>query len=116
MRVDDLNELYNQCAVGLVLSLTNMSLLPLELLASGVIPVLNRGPNNDMVVQNSFIRYADPSPKALASAVLDELARPDLAARARQASASVAEMSWDLPGRAFVDILESAMREEPGRG
>ena len=39
MQITELNEIYNQCAVGLVLSLTNMSLLPLELLASGVIPV-----------------------------------------------------------------------------
>lgn len=110
MRVQDLNDLYNQCAVGLVLSLTNMSLLPLELLASGVIPVLNRGPNNDKVVQNEFIRYADPSPHALAEAVLEELARPDLPDYARRAAASVVDMGWDRPGRAFVDIIEEAMR------
>ena len=63
MRVADLNDLYNKCAVGLVLSLTNMSLLPMELLASGVIPVLNRGENNDKVVQSEFIRYAEPAPQ-----------------------------------------------------
>ena len=67
---------YNQCAVALVLSLTNMSLLPLELLSSGVIPVLNRGPNNDKVVQNPFIRYADPSPRALADALVEEMLPP----------------------------------------
>ncbi len=91
----DLNELYNQCAVGLVLSLTNMSLLPLELLASGMIPVLNRGPNNDKVVQNDFIRYADPSPHALASAVLEELDRPD---RADQTGAGPLPASRTCPG------------------
>lgn len=105
-----LNEIYNQCGVGLVLSLTNMSLLPLELLASGVIPVLNGGENNDKVVHNQFIRYAEPAPHALASAVLEELARPDLPGYAAKAAASVVDLSWDRPGREFVDIVVEAMR------
>jgi O-antigen biosynthesis protein len=110
MRITDLNDLYNQCAVGLVLSLTNMSLLPLELLSSGVIPVLNRGPNNDKVVQNEFIRYADPSPHALAEALMEEMARPDRGEYARRAAASVADLTWDKPGRDFANILVEAMR------
>lgn len=110
LRIDALNDIYNQCAAGLVLSLTNMSLLPLELLSSGVIPVLNKGPNNDKVVQNDFIRYADPSPHALAVALMDEVARPDRADYARRAAASVADMSWDQPGREFVQLVVEAMR------
>jgi glycosyltransferase involved in cell wall biosynthesis len=110
MRISDLNELYNKCAVGLVLSLTNLSLLPLELLASGVIPVLNRGDNNLKVAQNDFIRYADPSPHALASALMQEMDRPDPHEHARRAAASVSGLSWDEPGREFVNILVEAMR------
>jgi len=110
MKITELNEIYNQCAVALVLSLTNMSLLPLELLASGVIPVLNRGPNNDKVVQNPFLRYADPSPRALADALIDEMLRPDHHEYARKAAASVTSMTWEEPGREFVDILVEAMR------
>jgi hypothetical protein len=111
LSVSGLSEVYERCAVGLVLSLTNMSLLPLELLASGVVPVVNRGPNNDKVVQSDFIRYADPSPHALATAMLDEMARPDLDDHARKAAASVADLSWDQPGRAFVTALVEAMRD-----
>jgi O-antigen biosynthesis protein len=110
MKITDLNEVYNQCAVALVLSLTNLSLLPLELLSSGVIPVLNRGPNNDKVVQNPYIRYADPSPRALADALIEEMFRPDQHEHARKAAASVEHMSWDEPGRTFVNILVEAMR------
>jgi glycosyltransferase involved in cell wall biosynthesis len=105
-----LDDIYNQCGVGLVLSLTNLSLLPLELLASGVIPVLNRGENNAKVAQNEFIRYAQPSPHALASAVLEELGRPDLPEYAAKAAVSVADLSWDRPGRDFVDVVVGAMR------
>jgi hypothetical protein len=93
-----------------VLSLTNLSLLPLELLASGVIPVLNRGDNNLKVAQNDFIRYADPSPHALASALMQEMDRPDPHEHARRAAASVSGLSWDEPGREFVNILVEAMR------
>src|SRR5262249_16339995 len=41
MGLEELSDIYNKCAAGLVISLTNMSLLPLELLSAGVIPVLN---------------------------------------------------------------------------
>jgi hypothetical protein len=111
LSVSGLSDLYDRCGVGLVLSLTNMSLLPLELLASGVVPVVNRGPNNDKVVQSDFIRYADPSPHALATAMMEEMARPDLDDHARKAAASVAGMSWEQPGRQFVDALVEAMRD-----
>ncbi|MGY1605496.1 rhamnosyltransferase WsaF family glycosyltransferase [Geodermatophilus sp. SYSU D00815] len=110
MKITELNDVYNRCAVALVLSLTNMSLLPLELLSSGVIPVLNHGENNTKVVQNEHIRYADPSPHALAAALAEEMTRPDLHEYARKASASVAGLSWDESGRQFVDIVVEAMR------
>jgi O-antigen biosynthesis protein len=116
MRITELNEVYNQCAVALVLSLTNLSLLPLELLAAGVIPVLNRGSNNDKVVQNPYIRYADASPRALAGALVEEMLRPDQHEYARKAAESVTSMTWDEPGREFVDILVEAMRSEAPRG
>lgn len=105
-----LNDIYNQCGVGLVLSLTNLSLLPLELLASGVIPVLNQGENNAKVVQSEFFRYAEASPHALASAVLEELRRPDLPEHAAKGAASITDLTWDVPGREFVDIVVGAMR------
>lgn len=105
MKITDLNELYNQCAVGLVLSLTNMSLLPLELLASGVIPVVNSGENNSLVSDNAFIEFSDLSPMALARRILDILDRPDQAQRAADAAQSVKGANWDTSGAQFVKIL-----------
>ncbi|NKY09923.1 glycosyltransferase family 4 protein [Cellulomonas hominis] len=109
MRVTDLDELYNRCGAALVLSLTNMSLLPLELLASGVIPVINNGPNNSMVSNNPYLRYCDPTPKALARTLLEVLDRPDQSEHARAAAQSVAGLSWDASGKQFVSIVEGAM-------
>jgi glycosyltransferase involved in cell wall biosynthesis len=110
LRIDQLNDVYNRCAAGLVISLTNMSLLPLELLASGVVPVVNDGENNRLVSDNPFIEYADPSPKALARRLVEVVDRSDLPAHARAASESVQGADWDIAGATFVRLFEDAIR------
>jgi glycosyltransferase involved in cell wall biosynthesis len=106
LQVGDLNEVYNRCAAGLVLSFTNMSLLPLELLAAGVIPVVNDGDNNRLVSDNPNISFAPASPSALARALLAAVDTADPVA----ASASVAGADWDASGKRFVSVLEEALR------
>jgi len=110
MPVADLNALYNRCAAGLVVSLTNMSLLPLELLASGVIPVVNDAPNNTMVSSNPFIEYAPASPRALADRLIAVVDRADLVEHSRAASESVGTDGWHESGRQFVAAFEGSVR------
>ena len=111
MKITELNALYNRCGAALVLSLTNLSLLPLELLASGVIPVVNAGENNSKVTTNPFLRYSEVTPKALAKTLLEVLDRPDQVDYARRAAASVLGTSWDHSGKQFVEILNGAMHD-----
>ena len=108
--IQQLNAIYNRCGAALVLSLTNMSLLPLELLASGVIPVVNDGENNRMVSDNPFVEYADAAPAALARRLDEVLSRPDLADHARAASASIGRNGWDASGAQFVRAVEDLAR------
>jgi glycosyltransferase involved in cell wall biosynthesis len=110
LKLDELNEVYNRCAAGLVISLTNMSLLPLELLSSGVIPVVNDGPNNRLVSDNPFIEYSPAAPKALAERLIRIVDRADLPAHATAASESVKGADWESSGRTFVRIFEDAVR------
>ncbi len=110
MKITELNDLYNRCGVGLVLSLTNLSLLPLELLAAGVIPVLNEGQNNRLVTDNPFIEYAEPTPAALARRMDEVLSRPDLAEHAAAGAASIGREGWDPSGARFVAALEDFAR------
>ena len=64
-----LDRLYNQCAGGLSLSFTNVSLIPWELLASGAVPVVNDAAHNRLVLDNSQVVWARPTPQALADAL-----------------------------------------------
>lgn len=94
MRIEELPKLYNKCSVALVMSLTNMSLLPLELLACGTIPVVNEGLNNRMVSNNSNIVYVEPSPAALASAMIETVRDENIIKKSINSSTSIGEHSW----------------------
>ena len=110
--LEALNDVYNNCAAALVVSLTNMSLLPLELLACGTIPVVNKGQNNEMVSQNPYIHYADPSPAALAEAIITTVQRKDIVEYGKKASQSVKSSSWSKAG----EIVESTLIKELSNG
>lgn len=110
LSLDQLNDLYNECAVALVISLTNMSLLPLELISSGVIPVVNKSPNNVQVSSNKYIHYAEPSPDAMAEEIVRITKMPNLEQYSQQASKSLRGITWDDAGK----VLEDALLKEIG--
>lgn len=107
--VSALSDVYNRCAAALVISLTNMSLLPLELLACGTIPVINNAENNTQVSNNPYISYTDCNPKALADALSKIVEKTELARYAVAASESVKENTWDDSGKKFVTLVESGV-------
>lgn len=110
LEISELNSVYNRCAAGLVMSLSNLSLLPLELLSSGVAPVVNDGPNNRMVSDNPFIEYVPVSPAAIARRLIEVIDRPDAPERSLAMSESVSKVDWKDSGDQFVTALERAMR------
>jgi len=110
LETDELNAVYNRCAAGLVMSMTNMSLLPLELLSSGSIPVVNDGENNRMVSDNPFITYAAADPVSLANKLSEVVSRTDLVSYAKKASSSVSIDSWDASGAKLVKTIEKVVR------
>lgn len=106
LQINDLHKIYNKCAASLVISLTNMSLLPLELLSCGTIPVVNEGDNNRMVSDNPYIHYTEASPISLAGELSNVVAMKNLPVYAKKASESVKSASWDEAGAKFVKIIE----------
>lgn len=110
LQLSELPELYNKCAAALVISLTNMSLLPLELLACGTIPVVNEGENNRLVSNNPFIAYTDASPEALAQQLIDTVTGKDLPAYVAKAAKSVQANSWDQAKATFTKVIDRELR------
>lgn len=110
---EQLAKIYQESVACLVLSLTNASLLPLELLASGCIPVMNDGDNNRLVVgENEYITYTLNSPIELAKGLESVLAQEDVQDFCSQAAESVHERSWDTSYDKFEKII---LREVSGK-
>lgn len=60
--IDKLSEVYSNCSLALILSFTNLSLLPLELLASGCPVVINSGENNSWIDKDlKMMIYTEPN-------------------------------------------------------
>lgn len=110
MTPGQLNDMYNRCYAGLSLSLTNVSLVPYEMLASGCIPVINDAAHNRMVLDNPYVVYAPPTPQSLAAALETVVTRPDFEAVSRQAAQSVVAASWDDAGAAVDAAFRRALQ------
>jgi glycosyltransferase involved in cell wall biosynthesis len=107
--ISQLNEIYNRCAAGLVLSLTNMSLLPMEIMSSGVVPVVNDSPNTRGVFNSEFIEFVPMSPRAMAEKMIEIIERPDAIEHSKVIAQSVLETNWTDPGADFITKFEKAM-------
>ncbi len=110
----ELAELYHESVDCLVLSLTNVSLLPLELIAAGCIPVMNEGENNRMVLhgKDQYVDYAPTNPIELAEALCKAVERKDIDDYAEAASNSVSSLSWNS---SYEKVEEIITREVTGK-
>lgn len=100
MSVHELNSLYNHCAAGLALSFTNISLIPLEMIAAGCVPVVNDAYHTHKIKYADRVIYAEPSPLATAEALSRAISLPppkadDLADR----------YTWDHSNQKIEEIL-----------
>jgi hypothetical protein len=110
-----LNEIYNSCYAGLSLSLTNVSLVPHEMLAAGCIPIVNDALQNRIVLDNPFVHYAAPFPQALASALESVVMDPDFESLSAAAARSIKGITWDDAGAKVDQILRLALEHDSHR-
>lgn len=61
-----LSELYNTCRAGIAMSFTNLSLVPVEMLACGAVPVLSGMARQLSDLDNPHLRWAEPTPRRIA--------------------------------------------------
>jgi glycosyltransferase involved in cell wall biosynthesis len=113
---DRLNEIYNRCFAGLSLSLTNVSLVPHEMLAAGCIPVVNDALHNRIVLNNEFVQYAPLNPHALAAALDAIITRPDFETLSQAAAGSVRATTWDDAGAAVDRTFRQVLTRSQAKG
>lgn len=106
---DELNSIYNRCYAGLTLSFTNVSLVALEMLAAGCIPVVNDTILVRTDLDNSFVHYAPPYPQALAAQLETVISTQDFESLSVAAAASVHSTTWDEAGASVDTILRHAL-------
>ncbi|MFY3270971.1 glycosyltransferase family 4 protein [Achromobacter xylosoxidans] len=113
--LNKLSELYNSCDAALVLSFTNLSLLPLELMACGVPVVSNRAPCTQWLLTEDNARLEAPTIDALADASCAILENPTEAERLRQGGLQLAATTdWETEGRRMAEILRQISNELDG--
>ena len=106
--------LYNASAAGLVLSFTNVSLVPWELMACGCTPVMNDALHNRRVLDVRSVVYAEPTPAALAAALSMAVAAPQ-PDTARAAAHTVRGADWEASARKVEQIIRRATSSRSDR-
>ena len=71
LSLNELPDLYSQCDIALVLSFTNLSLLPLETMACNCAVVSNKGANVEWLLNDNVVKFSDSTPEALSDVIID---------------------------------------------
>ena len=72
------NELYNKCKVGLCMSASNPSRIPFEMMSAGLPVVELYRENNIYDLPDEGVLLSEPTPEAIASAIVHLLDNPDV--------------------------------------
>lgn len=105
-----LAELYSSCDAALVLSLSNLSLLPLEIMACGVPVVSNRAECTQWLLNDEISMLASPTVGDLANALEKVLCSPEMAEQIRNnALAFAATASWSAEGDKMKQRLDEIL-------
>lgn len=111
LSLKELPDLYSQCDVGLVISFTNLSLLPLELMSCGCVVVSNRGANTEWLLNDNNSVLTESAPASIAEGIVDILThqtrKSNLVEKAKEFCSST---SWENEGIKLAMVLED-MRE-----
>lgn len=95
-KIEDLSEIYASCDLCFVISNTNLSLLPLEVMASGSVPVCTKGENSTWLVNDKNSILVNYDPFDIADTMKHYLNSPDELSEKRKAGIEFAQKtSWD---------------------
>jgi glycosyltransferase involved in cell wall biosynthesis len=106
-----LGALYRSCDAALVLSHTNLSLVPLELMACGCAVVSNSGPNTEWLLNENNARLANADPVSLSNALIGVLQNDEARRRLSANAFAFAEATdWQREIRIIESALTTSVR------
>ncbi|TPV29735.1 glycosyltransferase family 4 protein [Pantoea anthophila] len=107
LSLEELPDVYSKCDLALVLSYTNLSLLPLEIMACGCVVVSNEGPNVEWLLNNNNAQLTSSDPVEMADKIGELLHDSDKIAQLRKNGIEFANStSWEDEGLKLVNILK----------
>ena len=109
----DMSRLYGDCDICLVLSATNLSLVPLEVMASGSVVVSDRGAYNEWELNDENAVLCDPDPWDIASKMeeilKDEKRRHSLIESGKKYADGI---TWDSEMERVGDFIKRCVDEK----
>lgn len=106
---EELADVFSQCDAALILSLTNLSLMPLELMASGCAVVSNRGDCVEWLLNDDVALLTDPTLEALTDALCQLLQDDAVRLAQRERALTFArQQHWEASADAFMQGLLTA--------
>lgn len=113
VRLEDLSDLYAQCDMCLVMSTTNLSLLPLEIMASNSVVVCSRGENNQWLLNEKNAIFVSYDPIEIADTLEYYLKHKDLLAEKRKKGLEfVKSTEWKKETQKVYDIIISTIKAD----
>ena len=109
IRMEELADCYSQCDLCLVMSTTNLSLMPYEVMASNSVVVSNYGPNNEWFLNDENAILTSYDPVEIADKMAYYLEHRELLEEKRKNGyESVVNSSWEKEAEKVYDYLNMA--------
>ena len=113
VKLEELADLYAQCDMCLVLSNTNLSLLPLEVMASNSVAVCTKGANSEWLVNEENAIMVDFDPVVIADEIIYYFEHPEKLADIREKGIKGAEQtSWEREAKKVYDAVLEGIGED----
>ena len=113
VKLENLADLYAQCDMCLVLSNTNLSLLPLEVMASNSVAVCTKGANSDWLVNEENSIMVDFDPILIADKIEYYFNNPDELETIRKKGMEFAQgTSWEKEADKVYSAVSEGIKED----
>lgn len=113
VRLEELSDIYAQCDMCLVMSTTNLSLLPLEIMASNAVVVCSKGKNNEWMLNEQNAILVPYDVLEIANQLEYYLKNKEQLAAIRENGRKFAQMTdWEKEAEKVFNIIIKGIEED----